>query len=94
MKKTIAFLSSLLVFAGLKAQIPPTIKKETVKPGLTTRPQPADSMKAIKVVTTHKITSPGNADSMKAMKIGTTIMKENKALPMKENVLPVKPHKI
>jgi hypothetical protein len=41
MKKVIALLSSLLVFAGLKAQITPTIKKETSKP--TT----ADSLQSI-----------------------------------------------
>ena len=32
MKKVIAIFSSLLVFAGLKAQITPPIKKETGKP--------------------------------------------------------------
>jgi hypothetical protein len=34
MKKTIALFSSLLIFAGLKAQTTaPAVKKETVKPG-------------------------------------------------------------
>ena len=91
MKKVIAFLSSLLVFAGLKAQITPAIKKETVNPGQLTRPLPADSLKTVKGL--NKITSPGNADSLKALKIGTQIMKETKALPTKENVLPAKPVK-
>lgn len=35
MKKVLAICSSLLIFAGLKAQTvqPPVVKKETVKPG-------------------------------------------------------------
>jgi len=47
MKKTIALLSSLLIFAGLKAQTtPPAVKKETVKPGTIQPPAlTADSIK-------------------------------------------------
>ena len=47
MKKTIALLSSLLIFAGLKAQTsPPAVKKETVKPGTVQPPVlTADSIK-------------------------------------------------
>jgi hypothetical protein len=39
MKRTIALFSSLLIFAGLKAQTtPPAVKKETVKPGTVQPP--------------------------------------------------------
>jgi hypothetical protein len=93
MKKTIAFLSSLLVFAGLKAQVNPTIKKETTRPATTNLSLPADSLKAIKGNATLKLTTPGNADSLKAIKTGSPVLKQNNTLPMKENVLPVKPHK-
>ena len=68
MKKTIALLSSLLVFAGIKAQINPTIKKETVNPGLTRPGVNADSLKAIKGSFNQvKLTKQSPADSLKAL---------------------------
>ena len=67
MKKTLALLGSLLLFAGIKAQTPPIVKKETVKPMPPKPISPADSLKAIKI---------GNSNikqtvDAKAIKIGT-----------------------
>jgi len=75
MKKTIALFSSLLIFAGLKAQTP-TVKKETVKPSVAKPVLPADSLKAIKLTT--------NSLPDKTLKIGT--FKKTNTLPFKEAV--------
>jgi hypothetical protein len=58
MKKTIALFSSLLIFAGLKAQTTtPAVKKETVKPGTVQPPVlSADSIRnAALKQTTNKV---------------------------------------
>jgi hypothetical protein len=57
MKRTIALFSSLLIFAGLKAQTPTAVKKETVKPGKVQPPVlTADSIKnAALKQTTNKV---------------------------------------
>jgi len=78
MKKTIALFSSLLVFAGLKAQ--PPVKKETAKPVIV-KPSPVDSLKAVKGNAALKLTD-------KAIKIGQ--VKNTNTLPFKENALPMK----
>lgn len=44
MKKLLTFLSSLLIFTGLKAQVTPTVKKETQLP---VAGQATDSVKAV-----------------------------------------------
>jgi hypothetical protein len=90
MKKTIALLSSLLIFAGLKAQIAPTVKKETVKPVVTKPVIPADSLKTMKIGSAGKQTVPGTADSLKAIKI-VPALKQTNTLPMKENNTTTKP---
>jgi hypothetical protein len=99
MKKTIALISSLLVFAGLKAQINSPVKKETGQP-VTTKPVlPADSLKGMKENPSLKITkTSGTADSLKAVKGISTIkqikvdqIKQNNQLPMKENSVPAQP---
>lgn len=94
MKKTIALLSSLLVFAGIKAQINPTVKKETVNPGLTRPGVNADSLKGIKgSYNPVKLTKQSPADSLKALKIGSQVLKQTNGLPMKENNTDPKPVK-
>ena len=101
MKKTLALLSSLLVFAGVKAQTSPTIKKETEKPELI-KPGIADSLKEINTNTSLKIKKWSAADSLKEIKTTSIIKQTNKAikvdyikktntLPMKENNAPSKP---
>jgi hypothetical protein len=79
MKKILGLLSSLLFFAGAKAQTP-TVKKETTKP-VVSKPATADSLKAIKGNANIKLTD-------KAIKIGQ--LKNGNTLPMKENALPIK----
>ena len=79
MKKLLGLFSSLLVFAGAKAQTP-TVKKETTKPALS-KPAPADSLKAIKGNANIKLTD-------KAIKFDR--VKNTNTLPMKESPLPVK----
>jgi len=89
MKKVIALFSSLLIFSGLKAQITPTVKKETIPPALPRPAGPADSLKSLKGNMPVNVKSPGPADSLKAIKLGV-IMKQTNTLPMKEMPLPVK----
>jgi len=79
MKKILGLLSSLLFFAGAKAQTP-TVKKETTKPVIT-KAAPADSLKAIKGNANIKLTD-------KAIKFDH--VKNGNTLPMKEGPLPVK----
>lgn len=76
MKKVLGLLSSLLVFAGAKAQTP--VKKETTPP-VVVKPSAADSFKALKNSNAHiKLT-----DKALQLKNGNT-------LPMKENTTPIK----
>lgn len=76
MKKVLGLLSSLLVFAGAKAQTP--VKKETTPP-VVVKPSAADSLKALKNGNAHiKLTD-------KAIKISPA-----NNLPMKENTTPIK----
>jgi hypothetical protein len=95
MKKTIALFSSLLVFAGVKAQTP-TVKKETAKPATVQPAATTDQVKAIKYGNTIKQTD-------KAIKLDKTIKvtdkvtkldhikKTNVEVPFKEAVAkPVK----
>ena len=72
MKKILAFLSSLLLFTGLKAQIP-TIKKETLKPASVQPAINTDSLKANKNGTTIRQTD-------KAIKFDKTIKVADKML--------------
>jgi hypothetical protein len=88
MKKSIALLSSLLLFAGVKAQTP-TIKKETVKPAVQQPGATIDQSKEIKIGTTIKQTD-------KVLKLDkaiktTHIKKAGVEVPFKETV--AKPHK-
>lgn len=86
MKKLFAVLGSLLIFAGVKAQTQPTIKKETVVPTPPKAIPAADSLKAIKIGnTTIKQTS-------KAIK-GDHIKKANVTLPDKFTPVANKPLK-
>jgi hypothetical protein len=94
MKKTLALFSSLLIFAGVKAQTP-TIKKETLKPVSVQPAISTDSVKAfkkgsfkqtdkaIKFDKTIKVTD-------KVLKIDQ-IKKTNEQVPLKDAV--TKPHK-
>lgn len=75
MKKVFALFSSLLIFAGLKAQTP-ILKKETIKPAVAKPVLPADSLKALK--------STGASLPDKTLKIGT--IKKITTLPMKDAV--------
>jgi hypothetical protein len=86
MKKVFAVLGSLLIFAGVKAQTQPTIKKETVVPTPPRVIPAVDSAKAIKI---------GNTTIKQTTKIvkGDIIKKASgTTLPFKENVA-AKPHK-
>ncbi|MBL7725113.1 MAG: hypothetical protein JNK27_13255 [Chitinophagaceae bacterium] len=84
MKKTLTLFSSLLIFAGVKAQTTPTVKKETVKP-VVTIPATTDTAKVVKPGTKIKQTS-------KAIKFDH--IKKTNTVQMKENVPTVtKPHK-
>jgi uncharacterized lipoprotein YajG len=88
MKKTIALFSSLLLFAGIKAQTT-TIKKETVKPVAQQTGVTADQSKEIKTGTTIRQT-------YKVLKLDKTIntahiKKTSVEVPFKEAV--AKPHK-
>ncbi len=86
MKKTLALFSSLLMFAGLKAQTTPApvVKKETVKPVIT-MPSITDTVNAVKPANTIKQTT--KAFKYNQIKKGTTVQ-------MKENVpSATKPHK-
>lgn len=86
MKKVFAVLGSLFIFAGVKAQTQPTVKKETVVPALPQIIPVADSAKAIKIgnTTIKQTTKLIKGDIIKKAS-GTT-------LPFKENVA-AKPHK-
>ena len=59
MKKTITLFSSLLIFAGIKAQTQrPAVKKETVKPTVTQKSvavTPDPTIKGAAVKPLHKI---------------------------------------
>ena len=90
MKKTFALLSSLLIFAGVKAQTP-TIKKETLKPASVKPGINADSLKAIKISSgikqTDKVTKYDKITKItdKQLKIDH-IKKTNTDIPFKESV--------
>ncbi|MBK8088955.1 MAG: hypothetical protein IPK31_14020 [Chitinophagaceae bacterium] len=76
MKKVIALFSSLLIFAGVKAQTTPTVKKETTAPTTQTiKP----------VVQNVPIKDPGTATIKKTDKI-TKIgsIKKTNVVPLKE----------
>ncbi len=77
MKKTIALFSSLLIFAGVKAQTP-TVKKETVKPAALKPSVNADALKATKYDKITKVTN-------KVSKI-EHIKKTNADIPFKESL--------
>ena len=83
MKKTIALFSSLLLFAGIKAQTS-TIKKETLKPASVQPGINADLSKAIKNVNTIKQTDKAIKFD-KALK-NDHIKKTNVDVPFKEAV--------
>lgn len=85
MKKLFAIFSSLLIFAGIKAQTP-VIKKETVQPAPKSL-SPADSLKALKAGANIKQTV-----NAKAIKFDN-IKKTGTTLPMKENTTTTKPGK-
>ena len=72
MKKVFAIFSSLVVFAGVKAQTP-TIKKETIKPAAVKPGIQTDPLKTIKNSTTIKQTD-------KAFKNDKTIKVTDKAI--------------
>jgi uncharacterized lipoprotein YajG len=90
MKKTLTLLSSLLIFAGVKAQTP-TIKKETVKPAPVQPGINADSLKAIKngisIKQADKVTKYDKITKItdKVLKIDH-IKKTNADVPFKESV--------
>ncbi|WP_460558188.1 hypothetical protein [Ferruginibacter profundus] len=84
MKKVLGLFSSLLVFAGVKAQDTAAIKKETVKPVLPKQITATDSLKAIKIGTTNKATD-------KAIKFDH--IKKTTPVQMKESPAVSKPHK-
>ncbi|MEQ1799202.1 MAG: hypothetical protein ABL872_14710 [Lacibacter sp.] len=77
MKKVLAFFSSLLIFAGVKAQTAPTVKKETTAPTTQTiKP----------VVQNVPIKDPGAATTKKTDKaIKSTHVKITNVVPLKEN---------
>lgn len=89
MKKTIAVFSSLLIFAGLKAQTP-TVKKETVKPvavqkSVTLTPDP--TIKGAAVKPQHKISV-----SHEGFKKTSGVQHKDAPVQMKETPV-AKPHK-
>ena len=88
MKKIIAILGSLLVFAGVKAQTVPTVKKETVRPVKADTAIILDSAQKQLKITTIKETTPAIKKTFKTTNLKTT----NPAikLPMKEATKPVK----
>jgi hypothetical protein len=88
MKKVFTLLSSLLIFAGLKAQTvtPPAVKKETVKPGAI---QPGVVTDTIK-----KIAMKENSKAIKFDHIKKTPTVQMKETPVQMKETPVaKPHK-
>ena len=86
MKKAFALLGSLLLFAGVKAQTPPTVKKETVKPMPPKLITPTDSLKAVKGGANLK-----QAVNAKAIKVDH--IKKTTPLEMKETPAVTKPQK-
>ncbi len=89
MKKVFALLSSLLIFAGIKAQTtPPVVKKETVKPGTI---QPAVTADTARKIAMKENVKPIKFDHIKQTP-ATLPMKEN-SIKMKENTTTAKPHK-
>ena len=86
MKKLFALFSSLLIFAGVKAQTPPIIKKETVLPVPPKPISPADSLKAIKAGTNLKQTV-----NTKAIKFDQ--IKRQAPVQLKESPAAAKPYK-
>jgi hypothetical protein len=82
MKKVIALFGSLLIFTGLKAQTPPIVKKETVKPGAVQPP-------AISADTAKNAVFKQTAT--KAIKFDH--IKKAPTVQMKESPAVVKPHK-
>ena len=89
MKRVITLCSSLLIFAGLKAQTvqPPAVKKETVKPGNIQPGVIADSLKTV----THKDLGQKDYKLTQIKKAPVVQMKET-ATQMKDAPL-AKPHK-
>jgi len=87
-KKIITILGSLFVFAGLKAQTVPTVKKETVKPVKANTTIVTDSTQKQLKITSIKETIPAIKKAFKTTNFKTT----NPAikLPMKEATKPVK----
>ncbi len=88
MKKVFALLSSLLIFAGVKAQTAPVVKKETVKPGTI---QPAVTADTARKIAMKENVKPIKFDHIKQTP-ATLPMKEN-TIKMKENTTTAKPHK-
>jgi hypothetical protein len=86
MKKLFSLISSLLIFAGVKAQTQPTIKKETVVPVQPGTNCPMDSLKAAKAGINLKQTT-----TTKAIKFDQ--IKNIPPVQMKETPALVKPHK-
>jgi hypothetical protein len=84
MKKVLALFSSLLVFAGAKAQTTPAVKKETTKPVVTKPIVTADPLKAAATNATIKQTD-------KAIKFDN--IKKANTVQFKENNAVNKPHK-
>lgn len=82
MKKMIAVLGSLLVFAGVKAQTVPTVKKETVKPVKT------DTAIVLLDTTQKQLKNSSIKQINPAIK--KTIKLSNDAIKMKETAKPVK----
>jgi hypothetical protein len=85
MKKVLALFGSLLVFAGVKAQTAPAVKKETTAP-------PTQTVKTNQTVLPIK--GPGNSTikkTDKVLKIGS--IKKSNTVPFKENSATNKPDK-
>lgn len=90
MKKIIAICSSLLVFAGLKAQTvqPPAVKKETIKPGAVQPGIRADTAKNA----AYKQTSQKDVKLTQIKKAPATVQMKETQVQMKEAPA-AKPHK-
>ncbi len=89
MKKVIAFFSTLLIFAGAKAQTTPTVvKKETVKPGTI---QPVVITDSAKKLAMKENSKPIKIDHIK--KTPATLPMKDNTIRMKENNATTKPHK-
>ena len=80
MKKLVAVFSSLLIFAGVKAQTQPVIKKETVVPLPPKHISPADSLKAIKAGVNLKQTPATKVIKFDQVKKAPVQMKETPAV--------------